>query len=180
MRLMILCPFCGSHRTKTVGGADGDPYNRTVATTVCLDCGRTLPSLGVPLNIEGLEELDINDPDICNPESLTRRHRHTSIEIKKYIVIKMHAQACNTVREESLTVPFENGHHDFSGKEYPFTRYRGIDIEGDIIMFDGEGYKLTRDGIKIQRLYTAYDYSGIGWQETVDISMDISFSAPKK
>ena len=38
----IKCPFCGSHRTKTFGGENGDPFQRSPQKTVCLDCGMTV------------------------------------------------------------------------------------------------------------------------------------------
>ena len=44
--MKLKCPYCGSHRTETVGGPDGNPFNgKRQEKTVCLDCGRTMPSL---------------------------------------------------------------------------------------------------------------------------------------
>ena len=39
----LKCPLCGSHRLKTVDGADGNPYHeKNLEKTVCLDCGMTV------------------------------------------------------------------------------------------------------------------------------------------
>ena len=37
---MITCPYCGSSRLESVGGENGDPFNRKEKRTFCLDCGR--------------------------------------------------------------------------------------------------------------------------------------------
>lgn len=42
VKIHLKCPFCGSHRIKTVGGENGDPFNRSPEKTVCLDCGMTV------------------------------------------------------------------------------------------------------------------------------------------
>ena len=40
--MKLKCPYCGSHRTQTVGGENGNPFDRRPEKTVCLDCGRTV------------------------------------------------------------------------------------------------------------------------------------------
>ena len=40
--MKLKCPYCGSHRTQTVGGENGNPFDRRPEKTVCLDCGMTL------------------------------------------------------------------------------------------------------------------------------------------
>ena len=40
--MKLKCPYCGSYRTQTVGGDNGNPFDRRPETTVCLDCGRTV------------------------------------------------------------------------------------------------------------------------------------------
>ena len=40
--MKLKCPYCGSHRTGTVGGDNGNPFDRRPEKTVCLDCGRTI------------------------------------------------------------------------------------------------------------------------------------------
>ncbi len=39
---MIVCRFCGSGNIRTVGGPNGDPFDRQPEKLVCLNCGRTL------------------------------------------------------------------------------------------------------------------------------------------
>ena len=48
--MKLKCPYCGSHRTQTVGGENGNPFDRRSEKTVCLDCGRTV-SAGVESKI---------------------------------------------------------------------------------------------------------------------------------
>ena len=40
--MKLKCPYCGSHRTGTVGGDNGNPFDRRPEKTVCLDCGMTV------------------------------------------------------------------------------------------------------------------------------------------
>ena len=40
--MKLKCPYCGSHRAHTVGGENGNPFDRRPEKTVCLDCGRTV------------------------------------------------------------------------------------------------------------------------------------------
>ena len=40
--MKLKCPYCGSHRTGTVGGDNGNPFDRRPEKAVRLDCGRTI------------------------------------------------------------------------------------------------------------------------------------------
>ena len=42
--MKLKCPYCGSYRTQTVGGDNGNPFNRRPEKAVYLDCGRTINS----------------------------------------------------------------------------------------------------------------------------------------
>ena len=42
--MKLKCPYCGSHRIQTVGGDNGNPFDKRPEKTVCLDCGRTINS----------------------------------------------------------------------------------------------------------------------------------------
>ena len=42
--MKLKCPYCGSYRTQTVGGDNGNPFDRRPEKAVCLDCGRTINS----------------------------------------------------------------------------------------------------------------------------------------
>ena len=56
---MKKCPYCGSHRTQTVGGENGNPFDRRLEKTVCLDCGITVNS---DIDIEDLlKKVDESD-----------------------------------------------------------------------------------------------------------------------
>lgn len=41
---MLTCRFCGSHNIKTVGGCNGNPFDKSDEKLVCVDCGRTIAS----------------------------------------------------------------------------------------------------------------------------------------
>ncbi len=38
----FICKFCGSRNVKTIGGDNGDPFDRRPEKTVCGDCGHVL------------------------------------------------------------------------------------------------------------------------------------------
>ncbi len=90
---------------------------------------------------------------------------------KPVVIVHMRAQAANTVREDTAVFPYRDGEYKFEGKEYPFTKFSGIKIENDVVWFDGVPSKLTVTGFEIRRTSTAYDHSGVGWPETLDIKI---------
>lgn len=55
--MKMKCLYCGSHHTQTVGGENGNPFDRRPEKTVCLDCGMTLNG-----NIS-IADIKINFPD---------------------------------------------------------------------------------------------------------------------
>ncbi len=57
--MKLKCPYCGSHRTQTVGGDNGNPFDRRSEKTVCLDCGRTINSdIGIEDLLKKVDESD--------------------------------------------------------------------------------------------------------------------------
>lgn len=57
--MKLKCPYCGSHRTGTIGGDNGNPFDRRPEKTVCLDCGMTVNS---DIDIENLlKKVDESD-----------------------------------------------------------------------------------------------------------------------
>lgn len=60
--MRLKCPYCGSHRTKTVGGPDGNPFNgKRREKILCLDCGRVI---GTEINPEELVKTPKDKKDI--------------------------------------------------------------------------------------------------------------------
>ena len=63
---MKKCPYCGSHRTHTVGGESGNPFDRRPEKTVCLDCGRAVSAE------VGVEDL-LKHIDLLNGREMTEK-----------------------------------------------------------------------------------------------------------
>ena len=57
--MKLKCPYCGSHRTQTVGGDNGNPFDRRPEKTICLDCGRIINSnIGIEDFLKKVDESD--------------------------------------------------------------------------------------------------------------------------
>jgi len=158
------CRYCGSRNIRIIGGDYGDPFDRKPEQHICQDCGRLLWS-------------EPAEPEIPMPE-LSAFTPHTT-SIQRVIVVEMTAQALNVRRTASMTFPYQDGTHSFSGGEYPFIRFSGFQQQGDLVTFDGEEHRLTREGIYITRMFTATDYCGAAWPETVNITIRDTFQTIK-
>ncbi len=97
----------------------------------------------------------------------------------RVITVEMTAQALNVRRTARMTFPYREGSHSFSGGEYPFLRFSGFRLEGDVVHFAGEAHPLTREGIHLTRMFTATDFCGAAWPETVEITIRTAFETAK-
>ena len=140
MTLKTICPYCGG-KCKTIGGPDGDPFNRDrKEKIVCTACGRTV-SESEPLLIseEVLEEL-MTDSDISDASD--------NMTIK----ISATAEGGGVVRNAEVTIPYEDGVYSL-GDEYPFGRVdidrdppfflREVKVQGNEITIANETVKLS-------------------------------------
>ncbi len=151
---MGICRFCGSGDLRLQGRRGGDPFDQSPEMLVCGNCGRVVSTED---DIRRMMEAD-----------LARRE-----EKERYIVVEMRARACNVERTAYARFPFKDGGYCFP-PDYPFSRFQsGLGVEGDVITIDGVRSRLTAAGITMTKFFTAYDYSHIGWQETVDIYVRI-------
>ena len=73
--MKLKCPFCGSYRTNTVGGENGNPFDRRPENTVCLDCGRTV---SLEVGVEDLmKHIDLsNRREIMDTPCITIIHMY--------------------------------------------------------------------------------------------------------
>ncbi len=154
------CRYCGSRNIRVVGGDYGDPFDRKPEQHICQNCGRVLWT-------------EPAEPEIPIPEPSVLKPRTTSIQ--RVIVVEMTAQALNVSRTASMTFPYRDGSHSFSGGEYPFSRFSGFRLEGNVVHFAGEEHPLTREGIHLTRMFTATDFCGAAWPETVNITIRDTF-----
>ncbi len=160
---MLTCPYCRSGRLEVQGGPDPDPFNKNTRPyrTVCLDCGRTLPGGEAP------------EPELSSADPLEVLRRPPMLIPQ--VVIDMTAQACNTVRQARTVLPYRDGSYSLSELDYPLGRYGSVRIDGKSLILDGETCPLTPAHYKTERHYTAYDYIGMGWPETVSITVYLEY-----
>ena len=138
---MLKCPYCGSCRTESVGGENGNPFDRRQEKTICLDCGRTV----------------VTEPDLADL-------------FQSVICIEMTAEGGGLVRKAKAEFPFEDGAYDLSRLAYPLCRYKRLKISKDIADIDGEIYvSITDVPYETTRQYTAYAPDKRPVAETVKI-----------
>ncbi len=93
---------------------------------------------------------------------------------KPVVVVWMRSHACNTAKEDKVVFPYKDGSYTFDGKDYPFTKYSGIEIQGEYCNFAGVRSMLTDEGFELHlQPSVAYDYSGVAWPEYLDIKIYI-------
>lgn len=102
------CPLCGSRRIQTVGGENGDPFQRRPERAVCLDCGKTVRAA-------------VGDGD--------RAARRAPLIPSRFLLVSALVEksgAASFSVEE--VVPYVFGSHEL-GKVYPFSKnvYTGPD-----------------------------------------------------
>ena len=140
---MLKCPYCGSCRTESVGGENGNPFDRRKEKTICLDCGRTV----------------VTEPDLADL-------------FQSVICIEMTAEGGGLVRKAKAEFPFEDGAYDLSRLAYPLCRYKRLKISKDIADIDGEIYiSITDAPYETTRQYTAYAPDKHPETETVKIKI---------
>ena len=140
---MLKCPYCGSCRTESVGGENGNPFDRRKEKTICLDCGRTV----------------VTEPDLADL-------------FQSVICIEMTAEGGGLVRKAKAEFPFEDGAYDLSRLAYPLCRYKRLKISKDTADIDGEIYlSITNVPYETTRQYTATDTDKHPVAETVKIKI---------
>ena len=138
---MLKCPYCGSCRTESVGGENGNPFDRRQEKTICLDCGRTIGT----------------EPDIADL-------------FQSVICIEMTAEGGGLVRKAKAEFAFQDGEYDLSRLEYPLCRYKRLKISKDTADLGGEIYvSITDVPYETTRQYTAYAPDKRPVAETVKI-----------
>ena len=138
---MLKCPYCGSCRTESVGGENGNPFDRRQEKTICLDCGRTV----------------VTEPDLADL-------------FQSVICIEMTAEGGGLVRKAKAEFAFQDGEYDLSRLEYPLCRYKRIKISKDTADIDGEiCISITDVPYETTRQYTAYAPDKRPVAETVKI-----------
>ncbi len=158
------CPYCGCRNTRISGGNNGDPFDQQPEKLICEGCGRILWAE------PGKEDVLLPEPGTFTPRTLN---------IQRVLLVEMTAQAMNVCRSAQMHLPYSQGYHSFRGGEYPFGRFSGLTLRDNTVEFDGESYELTRQGIHITRQFTATDYCGAAWPETVDIMIRDTFQTVK-
>ena len=138
---MLKCPYCGSCRTESVGGENGNPFDRRQEKTICLDCGRTV----------------VTEPDLADL-------------FQSVICIEMTAEGGGLVRKAKAEFAFQDGEYDLSRLEYPLCRYKRLKISKDTADLGGEIYvSITDVPYETTRQYTAYAPDKRPVAETVKI-----------
>ncbi len=150
---MLTCKFCGSSNITTVGGMDGNPFDKAPQKTICKDCGAVLS----------------NEGDVW--ETLCKMAEEQMAEEKRFVRLEMHAHAMGVHRTEVLEVPFEDSEYSLWEMNYPLCRFGKFKIEGGTVAIDNEISLLTRHPIKTVKHFTAYGPDKVPWEETLEITI---------
>lgn len=138
---MLKCPYCGSFNLKTIGGENGNPFDRRQEKTICADCGRTV----------GLK------PDSADL-------------FQSVICIEMTAEGGGLARKAKAEFPYKDGEYDLSRLEYPLCRYKRLKISKDTADLGGKIYaNITDVPYETTKQYTAYAPDKRPVAETVKI-----------
>ncbi len=134
----IICRFCGSHNVKTVGGNNGNPFDRQPEKTVCLDCGR--------IHTDSVDILEICD----------ELFKDADIEgeaVKKwYIKLVFRGTVNNSAMEYTLELPREDGVYGLSDIDSPLlANLSTLQILGQQIWIDDDMYLVTRSPLQITK-----------------------------
>lgn len=154
---MIKCPFCGSSRLETVGGDNGDPFNRRSESTVCLECGRVVSK-------ENQQHVDTPSPiDRMNQIKLPM------------ISVCMTANGGGRTLKASADIPFEDGEYDLLHYDYPISRFKKLVVKENTVLLDKEVFELSDEPLSLTKIFTAYAHDKHPEQETVKIKIKVSF-----
>ncbi len=159
---MIVCRFCGSGNTRTVGGPNGDPFDRQPEKTVCMDCGRTLYEETVEA---GVEMPDVTAVHVSGLGVWPKK------VLKPMVRLTVTAQAANTRRTVTRDFPFTDGSHDISQMDYPFSRFGSFTLAGSTVTLGRRTYTLGNEPVKDTLQDVAYGYDRYAWTETIDITI---------
>lgn len=198
----VKCPYCGA-KCESVGGEDGNPYNRGRAESfVCTSCGRTVPAVNrecSPLAIsdEDLQELMTDADLICaDTDEISDNVLDTEevditladiTDVGDGIMLKITAtaEAAGVKRCAETLVPLTDGIHSLSG-DYPFGRrdadqkppfsLSSVSIDGDGITVAGETFTVRDLPRTVTKKLTAYGYGYVPWVETVTVTVALAFN----
>lgn len=193
--MKTICPYCGG-RCETIGGQDGNPFNKDRREkTVCTACGRTI-SESEPLQIsdDDLKELltdadiiasDVPDADIPDVDTAADDLSLADIvNVSDTLKLKISAtaEAAGVKRSAETTVSVLDGSYSL-GNDYPFGRRDvdrkppfslcGITVNGNEISIAGETFGIKELPKTITKKLTAYGYGYVPWEETITVTIDI-------
>ena len=188
--IKMICPYCGG-RLETVGGPDGNPFNKDRREkTVCTACGRSV-SESEPLQIpeEILKELltdadtivsDMPDFDTADADLSIADIVNVSDTLN--LKISATAEAAGVKRSAETTVPILDGSYSL-GNDYPFGRRDidrkppfslcGITVKGNEITIAGETFGIKELPKTITKKLTAYGYGYVPWEETITVVISL-------
>lgn len=192
--MKTICPYCGG-RCETIGGQDGNPFNKDrKEKTVCTACGRTI-SESEPLQIsdDDLKELltdadiiasDVPDADIPDVDTAADLSLADIVNVSDTLKLKISAtaEAAGVKRSAETTVSVLDGSYSL-GNDYPFGR-RDVDrkppfslcditVKGNEISIAGETFGIKELPKTITKKLTAYGYGYVPWEETITVTIDI-------
>ena len=192
--MKTICPYCGG-RCETIGGQDGNPFNKDrKEKTVCTACGRTI-SESEPLQIsdDDLKELltdadiiasDVPDADIPDVDTAADLSLANIVNVSDTLKLKISAtaEAAGVKRSAETTVSVLDGSYSL-GNDYPFGR-RDVDrkppfslcditVKGNEISIAGETFGIKELPKTITKKLTAYGYGYVPWEETITVTIDI-------
>lgn len=193
--MKTICPYCGG-RLETIGGPDGNPFNKDrKEKTVCTACGRTI-SESEPLQIsdDDLKELltdadiiasDVPDADIPDVDTAAADLSLADIvNVSDTLKLKISAtaEAAGVKRSAETTVSVLDGSYSL-GNDYPFGR-RDVDrkppfslcditVKGNEISIAGETFGIKELPKTITKKLTAYGHGYVPWEETITVTIDI-------
>ena len=193
--MKTICPYCGG-RCETIGGQDGNPFNKDrKEKTVCTACGRTI-SESEPLQIsdDDLKELltdadiiasDVPDADLPDVDTAAADLSLADIvNVSDTLKLKISAtaEAAGVKRSAETTVSVLDGSYSL-GNDYPFGRRDvdrkppfslcGITVKGNEISIAGETFTIKELPKTITKKLTAYGYGYVPWEETITVTIDI-------
>ncbi len=149
-----ICEFCGSTNTKTVGGINGNPFDRTPEKVICVDCGRVIfDASKLKLDVDSIPDSPVSSK-------------------KWYLRIEITASASWRSEKFDMRIPKEDGVYDLSENDHPaLAHFHTLKIEGQSVWFNDEEILLTRSPMSRVLKFTAYGPDRVGYEETVEITL---------
>ncbi|MDO4863940.1 MAG: hypothetical protein Q4A05_07210 [Ruminococcus sp.] len=144
----LVCRKCGSRDIITVGGMNGDPFDRSPDRLVCARCGST-----VDFHMPNMES------DVSNSAFKLRIH------------IFGRGERCTL--SSTLDLPIEDGGHDLTRYDYPLSRYGEVEVSNLNICFEGVWYPIDKLPVTLQRKFEVESAFGDTASETHMITLSV-------